>query len=95
MSRAIATAERTLGSFQRLTDPAALNAQPQRVTIVPISQRTTIEALLQQRASPVSAETLALINQVERQTPLDAGRLVKWVIGQPLPTSTSARATGQ
>lgn len=90
-----ATAERTLGSFQRLTDPAALNAQPQRVTIVPLSQRTTIEALLQQRASPVSAETLALINQVERQTPLEAGRLVKWVIGQPLPSSTSSRATGK
>ncbi len=90
-----ATAQRTLQSFQRLTDPAALNAQPQRVTIVPISQRTTIDALVQQRSSPISAETLALINQVERQTPLEAGRLVKWVVGQALPSQTSSRASGQ
>jgi predicted Zn-dependent protease len=80
-----ATAERTLQSFQRLTDPAALNVQPQRVTIVQISQRTTIEALVRQRPSPVSGETLALINQVELRTPLDPGRLVKWVVGQPAP----------
>jgi predicted Zn-dependent protease len=80
-----ATAERTLRSFQRLTDPAALNVQPQRVTIVQISQRTTIAALVRQRPSPVSGETLALINQVELQTPLQPGRLVKWVVGQPLP----------
>ena len=90
-----ATAERTLQSFQRLTDPTALNAQPQRMTIVPISQRTTIDALVQQRSSPISAATLALINQVERQTSLEPGRLVKWVVGQPLPTTTSSRATGQ
>jgi predicted Zn-dependent protease len=80
-----ATAERTLRSFQRLTDPAALNVQPQRLTIVRNSQRTTIAALVRQRPSPVSGETLALINQVEMQTPLEQGRLVKWVVGQPLP----------
>jgi hypothetical protein len=62
---------------------------------VPISQRTTIDALLQQRSSPISAETLALINQVERQTTLEAGRLVKWVVGQTLPSQTSSRASGQ
>ncbi len=90
-----ATAERTLRSFQRLTDPAALNVQPQRVTIVTISQRTTIDALLRQRASPVSGETLALINQVELRTPLERGRLVKWVVGAPLPGATSARTGSQ
>ena len=90
-----ATAERTLRSFQRLTDPTALNVQPQRVTIVRLSQRTTIEALVRQRASPVSGATLALINQVELQTPLESGRLVKWVVGAPLPGATSARAGSQ
>jgi predicted Zn-dependent protease len=90
-----AAAERTLRSFQRLTDPAALNVQPQRVTIVTISQRTTIDALLRQRASPVSGETLALINQVELRTPLERGRLVKWVVGAPLPGATSARTGSQ
>jgi predicted Zn-dependent protease len=73
--------EGTLNSFQALTDPAALNAQPQRVEIVKIAGRTTIEALARQRPSPVSAATLALINQVALDTPLEAGRLVKWVVG--------------
>jgi len=90
-----ATAERTLRSFQRLTDPAALNVQPQRVDIVQISQRTTIEALARQRPSPVSGATLALINQVELRTPLEAGRLVKWVVGQQLPGPTSSRTGNQ
>jgi len=89
------TVGRALQSFQRLTDPAALNVQPQHVDIVQLSQRTTIEALVRQRASPISGATLALINQVELQTPLEAGRLVKWVIGQPLPSPISARVGGQ
>jgi predicted Zn-dependent protease len=82
-----ATAERAQRSFQRLTDPAALNIQPQHVDIVTVAGRTTIAALALQRASPVSAARLALINQVELQTPLASGRLVKWVIGvvPPIP----------
>jgi predicted Zn-dependent protease len=80
-----ATAERTLQSFQRLTDPAALNVQPQHVDIFQISQPTTIEELMRQRPSPVPGTTLALINQVELQTPFASGRLVKWVVGQSLP----------
>lgn len=80
---------RTQHSFHQLTDPAALNAQPQRLTIVAIAQRTTIAALLRQRPSPASAETLALINQVELQTTLEPGRLIKWVVGQAFPTTES------
>ncbi len=82
-----ATADRALQSFQRLTDPAALNVQPQHVDIVTVAGRTTIAALARERSSPVSAARLALINQVELQTPLGSGRLVKWVIGvvQPVP----------
>jgi predicted Zn-dependent protease len=76
-----ATAERSLQSFQRLTDPATLNVQPQHVTIVTLAGRTTIAQLALERSSPVSAAGLALINQVELQTPFASGRLVKWVIG--------------
>ena len=74
-------AERAQMSFQRLTDPAALNAQPQHVDIVTVSRATTIEQLARERPSPVAAATLALINQVDLQTPFASGRLVKWVIG--------------
>ena len=85
-----ATAESAQQSFRPLTDAAALNAHPPHVTVLPLAQRTTIEALLGQRASPVPGATLALINQVELQTPLEAGRLVKWVVGASLPRAASA-----
>jgi predicted Zn-dependent protease len=80
-----AAAEHALQSFARLTDPAALAVEPQRVDIVRLDQRTTIEQLARSRPSPVSAATLALLNQVEPQTPLEPGRLVKWVVGKGLP----------
>jgi len=78
-------AEGALLSFGRLTDPAILNVQPQRVDIVTLSKRMTIAALTRERPSPASAATLALVNQVEPDTPLEAGRLVKWVVGPALP----------
>ena len=80
-----ATAERALQSFARLTDPAALAVQPQRLDIVRVDQRTTIEEMARKRPSPVPAATLALVNQVEPQTPLEPGRLVKWIVGPALP----------
>jgi len=80
-----ATAERALQSFARLTDPVALAVQPQRLDIVRVDQRTTIEDLARKRPSPLPAATLALVNQVEPQTPLEPGRLVKWIVGPPLP----------
>jgi len=80
-----AAAERALRSFARLTDPAALVVQPQRVDIVRLDRRTTIEEMARQRPSAASAATLALVNQVDPQTPLEPGRLVKWIVGQALP----------
>ncbi len=80
-----AVVQRTLRSFGRLTDPAILNVQPQRVDVITVDRRTTIAQLAQQRPSPVPAATLALINQVDATTPLEPGRIVKWVVGQPLP----------
>ena len=78
-------AERALQSFERLTDPAALAVQPQRVDIVRLDRRTTIEEMARQRPSPASVAALALVNQVDPQTPLEPGRLVKWIVGQALP----------
>lgn len=77
--------ERALQSFESLTDPAALNAQPEHVTIFQVGRSTTIEELTRQRPSPITGATHAIINQVELQTPLEAGRLVKWVVGQAAP----------
>ena len=78
-------AERSLFTFARLTDPAVLAVEPQRVTLVRTSSRTTIADLARQRPSPLPPATLALMNQVEPDTPINAGRLVKWVVGAPPP----------
>jgi len=78
-------AERAERSFQPLTDPAALNVQPQHMDIVTLRASSTIALMLGQRASPLTADELALINQVETQTPFASGRLVKWVIGTAQP----------
>jgi predicted Zn-dependent protease len=80
-------AERAERSFQSLTDPVALNIQPQHVDILTLGASSTIALMLGQRSSPVTGAELALINQVETQTPFASGRLVKWVIGtaQPVP----------
>ena len=80
-----AAADWALRSFAPLTDSAALNVQPLRVAIVKLERRATIEALARERPSPVPVATLALINQVEPETPLESGRLVKWVVGHPVP----------
>jgi predicted Zn-dependent protease len=79
------TVERAVASFRPLTDPAALGVQPQRLDIVTLDRGATIVELARQRSSPVPPATLALLNQVEPETPLEAGRLVKWVVGPPPP----------
>lgn len=78
-------AQRALYSFGPVSDPAILNVQPQHLDILVLDRRTTIAELARQRPSPVPVATLALINQAEENTPLEPGRLVKWVVGQPLP----------
>jgi predicted Zn-dependent protease len=80
-------AQRSLSSFGPLNDQAILNLQPQHVNLFTLDRRTTIAELAQQRPSPVSKATLALINQVDETTPLEPGRIVKWVVGQPLPAT--------
>ena len=80
-------AQRAISSFGPVNDPAILNVQPQHLTLITLDRRTTIAELAQQRPSPVSKATLALINQVDETTPLESGRIVKWVVGQPLPAT--------
>ena len=75
-----AAAEGSERSFRSLTDPAALNVQPAHVDIVTLSGGSSIEQMARVRSSPIAAALLALINQVELQTPFASGRLVKWVI---------------
>lgn len=69
-----------LGSFAPVSDPAILNAQPNRVDIVQIQQSMTLQEFNQRYPSAVSIDELALINQVSGPTAtLPSGTRVKQV----------------
>jgi predicted Zn-dependent protease len=78
-------AQRAVGSFAPLSDSVALRVQPQRLSIIIWPRRASIGQLSEERASPVPPATLALLNQVEVDTPIAAGALIKWVVGQAAP----------
>lgn len=69
----------SLGSFRRLTDPAALAVQPVRVRLVRLPRAMTLTEFHQAYPSPIPVEQVALINGVEPTTTLQAGTLVKRV----------------
>jgi predicted Zn-dependent protease len=75
----------TMGSFDRLTDRDALNVQPMRLEVVEVTRPMTLAEFVAQRSSPVSVETVALLNQIEPGTQLNRGQLMKRVIGQTPP----------
>lgn len=79
-----AAVREAVGSFRELTDPKILGLQPWRLEIVRLERAMTIEEFARSHPSPVSVERLALLNGVEPGERLEAGRLVKRVVGDPL-----------
>jgi predicted Zn-dependent protease len=79
-----------LASFKPLTDPAALNVQPARVKVVSVPQSTTLAELARQ--SSVPADKLAIVNQVDTGTRLEAGTKIKLVEGTVRQASTGTVA---
>jgi predicted Zn-dependent protease len=70
-----------IGSFRRLTDPAALAIKPNRLSIVKVSRSMTLADFNRQYPSVVPIETLALINGVaDGNATIAAGESVKRVI---------------
>jgi predicted Zn-dependent protease len=71
---------RALGSFAAVTDPAILNAQPNRVDVVQIQRAMTLQEFNQRYPSAISIDELALINQVSGPTAtMPSGTRVKQV----------------
>jgi predicted Zn-dependent protease len=68
-------------SFNQLTDPAALNAQPGKLQVERAPRAMTLAQLYQERAPSVPLDTIALINQMQPGTQLAAGQPVKIVRG--------------
>jgi predicted Zn-dependent protease len=78
-------AQRALQSFRTLTDPAALNVQPWRLEIVRTDRTMTPQEFAARYPGPVSADELALINQIDPGGRFMVRNLAKRVVGQPLP----------
>ena len=70
---------RALGSFGPLTDPEALEVEPQRVEIVAPDRPLTLDEFARSFGASVDLETLALINQLDTRSTLEAGRPYKIV----------------
>ena len=75
-----ATVERSLGTFQRLTDPTALNAQPNRLEIVRLNTAMSFADFMRQYPSEIPAAQVALINQVNETSAFPPGVMVKRVV---------------
>jgi predicted Zn-dependent protease len=78
-------AEQAISSFDRLTDPAALAAQPWRLQVVTLTQGMTLEEFVRRYPSPAPAAATALVNNVDADARFSAGALRKRIVGQPLP----------
>lgn len=75
---------RAVESFDEVTDPDVIGIEPWHIEIVRLDRAMTIEEFARRYPGPVDAERLALINGVEPGTRLEAGRLVKRVVGEAL-----------
>jgi predicted Zn-dependent protease len=71
----------SIASFSRETDPAVLDVQPRRLTIVNLNRAATLETLLRDYPSTVNAQTVALINHLQGASTLAAGDQFKRVVG--------------
>ncbi|HKK08773.1 MAG TPA: M48 family metalloprotease, partial [Gemmatimonadota bacterium] len=85
LSRWRSTFESATRSFDRLTDRSALDVKPMRVQLYTPDHATTIAELARTKASPVDAQTLAIMNQLQVDAAIPAGRTIKWVGGEKPP----------
>lgn len=72
-------------SFARLTERAALDVQPWTIEIVRVPRDMTLTAFLRDYPSPVSREQIARLNRISVGVTLQAGQLVKRIVGSDLP----------
>jgi len=72
---------RSRDSFQRLTDPVALAAQPLRVRIERVPRAMSLQQFNSEMPSSIPLAELALINGLDETAQLRAGQLIKRVTG--------------
>lgn len=80
-----AALQRSLGSFDRLTDPAALAAEPKRLRLERPPRAMTLEQFNVQYPSTIGLDEVAVINGIGRTGLLRSGQTVKRVVGGSQP----------
>lgn len=75
----------SFGSFDRLTERAALNAQPARLEIVRLNRSMTLAQFAERYPSTADIETLELINGMGAGETIASGEFVKRVVGGTIP----------
>lgn len=75
------TIRRTVGSFDRLSDPSALDVRPRRIKVVHTANPMSLEQFKDRYPTDISVQELSLINGVSANDRLDAGTW-KTVIGE-------------
>ncbi len=71
---------RTIGSYERVSDPSVLNAQPDRIDAVRLTSAMTFSEFLRRYPSSIETDEAALINQVaDLSTRLPSGSWMKRV----------------
>jgi predicted Zn-dependent protease len=73
--------QRSINSFDRLTDPVALAVQPMRLRIDAAPRSMSLSEFQVQMPSSISLAELALINGLPEGGQLRAGQSIKRVIG--------------
>jgi predicted Zn-dependent protease len=72
-----------VGSFRRLTDQAALNVRPNRISVAKVTQPMTLTEFNRRYPSAIEIDKLALINGLaDGGAELEPGDYVKRVVAQ-------------
>ena len=80
--RALGAIEEAMASFHRVTDPAVLAVEPDRLRVVRLSAQTTLGELQAESPHTLELERLAALNRVDTAERLAAGSRVKLVAGE-------------
>ena len=83
--------QRSISSFDRLTDPAALAVQPLHVRIDKAPGAMSLQQFNTQLPSSIPLAELALINGMDQNAPLRPGQSIKRVVGTPMARVSSQR----
>lgn len=75
--------DRSIQSFAGVTDSRVLNVQPARLQVVEVPRSMTLRQFDQSYPSSIDLDELAILNQLQPESQLRTGDLVKRVVGGP------------